>query len=131
MGLLNQTRNTFSRMLETKASEMEEEVQEVKEEETKIISQVDSVLSFRQLKGNMGPVLVGDDFEQDITKAVGNRAKGSGLKDRLERVMQFTGFSDPVYAEACVSVHQFDIVLDILLVNQTKHTLQNVNLELQ
>ena len=51
-------------------------------------------------------------------------AKGSGLKDRLERVTQFTGFSDPIYAEACVSVHQFDIVLDILIVNQTKSTLQ-------
>jgi len=62
---------------------------------------------------------------------VGNAVKGSGLKDRLERVKQFTGFSDAIYAEACVTVHQFDIGLDILLVNQTRQTLQNVSLELQ
>lgn len=43
---------------------------------------------------------------------------------------QLTGFSDPVYAEAFVSVNQFDIALDVLLVNQTDDTLQNLTLEL-
>ena len=43
--------------------------------------------------------------------------------------MQLTGFSDPVYAEAYVTVHQFDIVLDVLLVNQTTETLQNLSVE--
>lgn len=43
---------------------------------------------------------------------------------------QLTGFSDPVYAEAYVHVNQYDIVLDILVVNQTNDTLQNVTLEL-
>ena len=43
---------------------------------------------------------------------------------------QLTGFSDPVYAEAYVHVHQYDIVLDVLIVNQTSDTLQNVTLEL-
>ena len=41
-----------------------------------------------------------------------------------------TGFSDPVYAEAYVNVNQYDIVLDLLIVNQTSDTLQNVTLEL-
>ncbi|VDL58402.1 unnamed protein product [Hymenolepis diminuta] len=45
-------------------------------------------------------------------------------------VYQLTGFSDPVYAEAFVSVNQFDISLDVLLVNQTNDTLQNLTLEL-
>ena len=35
-----------------------------------------------------------------------------------------TGFSDPVYAEAYVNVNQYDIVLDVLVVNQTADTLQ-------
>ncbi len=43
---------------------------------------------------------------------------------------QLTGFSDPVYAEAYVNVNQYDIVLDVLIVNQTKDTLQNCTLEL-
>ena len=41
-----------------------------------------------------------------------------------------TGFSDPVYAEAYVHVNQYDIVLDVLVVNQTSDTLQNLTLEL-
>lgn len=46
------------------------------------------------------------------------------------QVTQLTGFSDPVYAEAYVHVNQFDIVLDVLIVNQTSDTLQNLTLEL-
>ena len=43
---------------------------------------------------------------------------------------QLTGFSDPVYAEAYVNVNQYDIVLDVLIVNQTSDTLQACTLEL-
>ena len=43
---------------------------------------------------------------------------------------QLTGFSDPVYAEAYVNVNQYDIVLDVLVVNQTNDTLQNLTIEL-
>ena len=46
------------------------------------------------------------------------------------QVTQLTGFSDPVYAEAYVHVNQYDIVLDVLIVNQTGDTLQNLTLEL-
>ena len=46
------------------------------------------------------------------------------------QVTQLTGFSDPVYAEAYVNVNQYDIVLDVLIVNQTADTLQNLTLEL-
>ena len=43
---------------------------------------------------------------------------------------QLTGFSDPVYAEAYININQYDIVLDVLIVNQTSDTLQNCSLEL-
>lgn len=46
------------------------------------------------------------------------------------QVIQLTGFSDPVYAEAYVNVNQYDIVLDVLIVNQTSDTLQGLSLEL-
>jgi Coatomer beta C-terminal region len=35
-----------------------------------------------------------------------------------------------VYAEAYVTVHQYDIVLDVTVVNRSPATLQNLNLEL-
>jgi hypothetical protein len=38
----------------------------------------------------------------------------------VARAVQLTGFSDPVYAEAYVHVQGFDILLDVLIVNQTK-----------
>ena len=46
------------------------------------------------------------------------------------QITQLTGFSDPVYAEAYVHVNQYDIVLDVLIVNQTSDMLQNCTLEL-
>ena len=48
----------------------------------------------------------------------------------FDQVTQLTGFSDPVYAEAYVNVNQYDIVLDVLIVNQTRDTLQACTLEL-
>lgn len=48
------------------------------------------------------------------------RSSGSGEeRGKLSKVTQLTGFSDPVYAEAIVAVNQYDIVLDVLVVNQT------------
>ena len=46
------------------------------------------------------------------------------------KVTQLTGFSDPVYAEAYININQYDIVLDVLVVNQTADTLQACSLEL-
>lgn len=45
-------------------------------------------------------------------------------------MIQLAGFSDPVYAEAYVNVNQYDIVLDVFIVNQTADTLQSLALEL-
>lgn len=44
-------------------------------------------------------------------------------------VLQLTGFSDPLYAEAYVTFHHYDIVLDVT-VNRTKEALQNLCLGL-
>lgn len=80
-----------------------------------------------------------DEMEADIlratqgggsssTAAVTNKSSSSGA--RLSRVVQLTGFSDPLYAEAYVTVHQYDIVLDVAVTNRTEDTLQSVTLEL-
>lgn len=73
-------------------------------------------------------------FETSLSQAVaGGRPGASDLASsisKLNKVTQLTGFSDPVYAEAYVHVNQYDIVLDVLIVNQTNDTLQNCTLEL-
>ena len=63
----------------------------------------------------------------NVTGANENIADEAGA---LSRVTQLTGFSDPLYAECYVNVHRYDIVLDVLVMNRTKDTLQNVGLEL-
>jgi coatomer subunit beta len=99
--------------------------------------QVDDVVQIRQLSRKNADGLDGDAVE-DVERAAGggSGADGGGpggpgdeLASKLSRVVQLTGFSDPVYAEAYVKVHQFDIVLDVLLVNQTTETLQNLSVE--
>ncbi|KAL1879684.1 hypothetical protein VTK73DRAFT_6859 [Phialemonium thermophilum] len=123
---LEDTRTAFRAMVQ-----VEEKKREAKEaiERAKTAVQVDDVVSIRQLsKKNTGDGA--DEIEVDLEKAMGGDTSGAeDLSSKLSRVVQLTGFSDPVYAEAYVKVHQFDIVLDVLLVNQTTETLQNLSVE--
>mmetsp|Transcript_123467 Transcript_123467/g.214100 ORF Transcript_123467/g.214100 Transcript_123467/m.214100 type:complete len:262 (-) Transcript_123467:271-1056(-) len=59
-----------------------------------------------------------------------SRGKKSAFVYRLDRVMQLTGLSDAVYAEATVTVNQFDISVDLLIVNQSSSVMQNLTVEL-
>lgn len=60
----------------------------------------------------------------DLARATGLAESVEGDGRRLNRVLQLTGFSDPVYAEAFVTVHQYDIVMDVTVLNRTRETLQ-------
>jgi coatomer subunit beta len=71
-----------------------------------------------------------DEVQTDLKRATGEMSKDGDTDRNLNRVLQLTGFSDPVYAEAYVTVHQYDIVLDVTVVNRTTETLQNLCLEL-
>lgn len=122
---LEDTRKAFRAMVQ-----VEEKKRAAKEadEKAKSAVQVDDVVSIRQLtKKAVGDG--SDEFDLDLEKATGGDAAAEDLSSKLSKVVQLTGFSDPVYAEACVKVHQFDIVLDVLLVNQTSETLQNLSVE--
>lgn len=60
-------------------------------------------------------------------------ATGAGdgeFGSKLKRVYQLSGFADTVYCEAQLTVHEYDIVLDILVVNRTDATMTNVLVEL-
>lgn len=122
---LDDTRKAFRAMVQ-----VEEKKREAKEafEKAKAAIQVDDVVQIRQLsKKSNGEGA--DEIELDLERATGGEATAEDLTSKLSRVVQLTGFSDPVYAEAYVKVHQFDIVLDVLLVNQTTETLQNLSVE--
>ncbi|XP_022117722.2 coatomer subunit beta [Pieris rapae] len=92
--------------------------------------EIEQGISFGMLAGATAPQQH-DMFELSLNKAVQGRTPPSNANaGSLSRVRQLTGLSDPVYAEAIVSVNQYDIVLDVLVVNQTDDTLQNCTVEL-
>ena len=122
---LSNTRKAFRTMIEH-----EEKKRAAKEavEKAKTAIQVDDAVSIRQLT-KKNAMEGAKAIELDLEKATGGNTTSEDLTSKLSRVVQLTGFSDPVYAEAYVKVHQFDIVLDVLLVNQTTETLQNLSVE--
>ncbi|XP_076644693.1 coatomer subunit beta [Halictus rubicundus] len=125
-------REALGRMLTAKAEE-DSQNQKAKEKPGSTV-QVDDAIQFLQLsRGSDLTGGAGDMFEQSLSAAVAGRPGASGdapAPSALSKVTQLTGFSDPVYAEALVHVNQYDIVLDVLIVNQTEDTLQNCTLEL-
>ncbi|EEH17898.1 hypothetical protein PABG_00461 [Paracoccidioides brasiliensis Pb03] len=122
---LEDTRRAFRAMVQ-----VEEKKRAAKEadEKAKTAVQVDDTIPIRQLAKKSAEEGA-DEIELDLAKATGGDSIYGDLPSKLSRVVQLTGFSDPVYAEAYVKIHQFDIVLDVLLVNQTTETLQNLSVE--
>jgi coatomer subunit beta len=91
--------------------------------------QADNQIVFRALRTKEDAAE--DEFELNLKQATGvDEDAKDALSLKLNKVFQLSGFSDPVYAEAYVHVHQYDIMLDVLVVNQTGDTLQNLSLEL-
>jgi coatomer subunit beta len=70
-----------------------------------------------------------DEIEASLAAAL-SLPSSKRLTSNLSKITQFTGYSDSVYAEAYVTVSQFDIEMDVLLVNQTKETIHNLTFEL-
>jgi coatomer subunit beta len=89
--------------------------------------QPDETVAFLQLAARSELGGQENVFDASLSQAMGlTRRDGHGgdasaasTSSRLNKVTQLTGFSDPVYAEAYVHVNQYDIVLDVLVVNQT------------
>ncbi|KAF8636776.1 hypothetical protein AX16_010977 [Volvariella volvacea WC 439] len=122
---LNDTKAAYSKMLgaqEKRAAEKKEA------ESTKAaIIQVDDLLTFRQFSKKTADDVI--DYDADVGRATGAAEVQEDFISNLSRIAQLTGFSDPIYAEAYVKMHGFDILLDVLLVNQTANTLQNLCLD--
>jgi len=101
-------------------------------EKKAVAIQPDCPINFLQLSKLDSLVGAGDMLDLSLTQALGTGRISSAdfASSKLSKVTQLTGFSDPVYAEAYVNVNQYDIVLDVLIVNQTADTLQACTLEL-
>ncbi|KAF9654103.1 coatomer protein [Thelephora ganbajun] len=122
---LKDTKAAYSKMIvaqEKKAAE-----KKAAEAAKKAVIQVDDLLTFRQFSKKAADDII-DELE-DVSKATGAGEVREDFISNLSRISQLTGFSDPIYAEAYVKVHGFDILLDVLLVNQTADTLQSLCLD--
>lgn len=136
-------RTALSHMLAAQHDE-ERQAEREKQREKNVLVQADDPVVFTQLAGGKRDQMLGENmFESSLNQAVAGGKGGAGGvssnalfssdgsgKNKLNKVTQLTGNSDPVYAEAFVHVNQYDIVLDVLVVNQTSDTLQNCTLEL-
>lgn len=126
--ILVETRATFGQFL---AILKEKEVKDAKKDEAEITTHADDLIHFRQLRSMA--VQGGDvdlDDGADLARATGYTDSGLRLETELRHVYQLSGFADPVYAEASVTVHDYDIVLEILVINRTPSTLANLTVEL-
>jgi coatomer subunit beta len=125
---LGECRAAFAAMIaEKKKAEAVEEAAKV----TAGGTQPDELIDFVQLKSRRGmsQVEIEDAVASDLQRATG-MLESRAERPRLERVLQLTGMSDPVYAEAYISVHQYDVLLDVTVVNRSEETMQNLVLEL-
>jgi coatomer subunit beta len=96
---LEDTRRSFRTMVQT-----EEKKRAAKEasERAKSAVNVDDSFNIRQLKKKDADG--SDGVEQDLELATGGDTATEDLTSKLSRVVQLTGFSDSVYAEAYVKV---------------------------
>mmetsp|Transcript_19774 Transcript_19774/g.24391 ORF Transcript_19774/g.24391 Transcript_19774/m.24391 type:complete len:972 (+) Transcript_19774:120-3035(+) len=110
----------------------DKEMKDSKKEKSNVpLVQADDLIHFRQLRSTA--VSGGDldlDDGSDLARATGYVDGGALLSSELSHVYQLSGFADPVYAEAFVTVRDYDISLEILLINRTPNTLSNLNVEL-
>jgi coatomer subunit beta len=64
----------------------------------------------RLLKPKKDVVAAADQDVADILRATGAGEEEDGHVSRLDRIYPLTGYSDPIYAEAFITIHQFDIL---------------------
>ena len=98
---LEDTNKAFRAMVQ---AEDEKRADKEADERSRSATQVDDLLTIRQLtKKATGDG--SDDIELDLDKATGGDSAIEDLSSKLSRVVQLTGFSDPVYAEGNAVTH--------------------------
>jgi coatomer subunit beta len=109
---LEDTRKSFRTMVQ--AEEKKRAAKEASERAKSAVN-VDDSFSIRQLKKKDSDGT--DEIEQDLERATGGDTATEDLSSKLSRVVQLTGFSDPVYGEAYVKVRSsLKVVFDMLTI---------------
>jgi coatomer subunit beta len=102
-----------------------------RQNEQMMVTQPDEAVNFRQLKKTSQGLGGAFDITEELSgPEMSASLMGEKVEDTEDRIYQLTGYSDPIYAEAFVTVHHYDILLKIVLINRTMKTIQNVNVEL-
>lgn len=122
-GFLEDTKDAYKSQVQT---EQRKQAEALAKDLHNNAEHVDDAILFRQLAGDESSSSKNED---DLIVASGAASKKENLSSRLNKILQLTGFSDPIYAEAYVKVHQYDVTLEVLLVNQTTNTLRNLSVE--
>jgi len=125
VAFLKKCRESFHSMLQTvKKIDTKDDKEDIDN-----LKSVDDVITIRQLCPEKELYDVNSE-QVDVKKAVGVDNPTLDINSKLSRVYQLTGFADSVYAEAYLTVLDYDILLDILVHNQTNESLQNLTVEL-
>lgn len=90
------------------------------------LSQFNDLIAFRQLKGKMTIDLEYD--EQNIINKKTTTKSQKNFNSKYKNLIQLTGYSDPIYAEAFVCFNKHNIDLEIYLLNRTESVLKNINI---
>lgn len=110
--------------------EMQQEKKDANAEEKTTVVQADDLIKIPLFTKSKDSELDAFDEDADLVRATG-KGKDSALDDtRLHRIVQLSGFSDPLYVEGVVTISQYDVLLEFSVLNQTSSTLQNIALEL-
>mmetsp|Transcript_429 Transcript_429/g.784 ORF Transcript_429/g.784 Transcript_429/m.784 type:complete len:946 (+) Transcript_429:33-2870(+) len=118
---LERSHKAYETILNDRINEIKESsIEHTKERENARV-EVHELINFVQLTQEVHDMYQEEEIAVDIKPTQENE---------FEHVVQLTGVSDEVYAEAVVHVNELDVTFDILLVNQTGRTIQNVTLDL-
>jgi coatomer subunit beta len=127
---LQHCHSVYKKIVEENDKKLKESVsKEAKAKRNDVDALMNCRLLLKNSKNNAFANDKADLYQLDILKATGASEVKPAFTNKLNRIVQLTGFSDAVYAEAYVDVHKYDILLDVLVVNQTSETLQNLTVE--
>ncbi|KAG5502686.1 hypothetical protein JIQ42_05755 [Leishmania sp. Namibia] len=98
-----------------------------------LLNAIDAPVMFSQLSEGKDAVIELEAAAEGPDASAKNESserKAQLFLKKLEDTMPLSGFNDPVYCEASITVHQFDVSVDWLLVNCTSKQLTNLTIEL-
>lgn len=124
---LEDFKKNFNEMLKEASSKPKSESKESAE------NPIEALIDVKLLKSRLDTlgVLV-DEYATDLTKAMGIAESRDddiiGAKNLV--IHQMSGIGDDIYVEAKVFMHEYDVVLDLMLANVTNETFQGVLIEI-